>query len=516
MLGYCAENYPNTVRRAYQEGHQICSHSYDHPALTTKSDDQIRSQMRRTDAALDRILGMDFNYIVRPPYGDVNGRVLSVLGNDFNAPSIIWSVDPYDWRDRNAQTVCNRVVSGSFDGSIVLVHDIYSSTVNGILNAIDILADYGYEFVTLNELYRRRNVALVPGQNHYFCKPTGTDYGPVTQPVLAVNEAYGKKEVVMTAQPGADIYYTTDGSDPIYSTQRYTGPVLVQPGTTIRAVSAYNLNGSRSSESSVTTAVTTLQPVALSVLENRIVMNNPNEGTDLRITTDGSPVTETSPLYSEPLPLFDGMLRYRVYGPGVVGNEMQIYVTTTGNLYRDVPTTEWYADEVDRSMELGLFRGVGDYCFAPRTPVNRAMFVTVLYRLMESCGADVSYETGAEFPDAPRGWYTDALSWAAENEIVKGYADGSFGPEQEITREEMCVMLSRALQWYGYSLPEGSPEFTDMESISFWSLADVIAMTGAGLLQGYEDGSFRPQQTASRAEAATILLRAYDALQSES
>ncbi len=515
MLGSCASNYPSVVRRAYEEGHQICSHSYDHPALTTKSNDQIIWQMNKTDSILDGILGMDFTYTIRPPYGDVNSRVISLLGQQYNSPSVIWSVDPYDWRDLNSYTVANRVVSGSFDGSIVLVHDIYGTTVTGILSAIDTLKSYGYEFVTLSELFRRRGKELTPGEKIYYCKPTGTDLGPVEVPKIYEVDSYGSRNVVMTAQEGASIYYTLDGSNPIYTTQKYTGPMQVAPGTRIRAVAAYNLNGSRGSEVTFTASTApVLQPVEIEILNDKVVMHNPNPNTDIRYSVDKSLADGNSMIYTDPVELFDGMIRYRVMGPGVTGPEESIYVTTNGNLFRDVPTDEWYAPTVDRAVTEGLFNGMGHYTFAPSMSINRAMFITVLYRLIEKLGVDMSYETPASYPDATEAWYADALSWGTEQGIVNGYTDGSFKPAKEITREEMCVMLARVLQWYGYDLPEGGMAFADEEEISEWALADVLAMSGMEMILGYEDSTFRPKNTATRAQAATVLLRAYDYMQS--
>ncbi len=513
MLGSCAANYPNTVRRAYEEGHQICGHSYDHPALTTKTNEQVIWQMDKTDSILDGILGMDFTYTIRPPYGDINSRVLSVFKEKYNSPAVIWSVDPYDWQDRNSYTVANRVVSGSFDGSIVLVHDIYGSTVTGILSAIDTLKAYGYEFVTLSELFRRREKTLPAGEKVYYCKPTGTDLGPVQPPVISEVDTYGGREVVMKAQDGAAIYYTLDGSNPVYSKQRYTAPLNLAPGSYIRAVAAYSLNGSRSTEISyVTSTAPVLEPVTYEVREGRLHMNNPNTGMDLRITTDGTPVHEGSPVYTEPLDLFTGELRYRVIGSGVTGPEVKLYVTVNGNLFRDVPTEQWYAPAVDRAVTEGLFNGMGDHSFAPAKGLDRGMFITVLYRLMEKLGADVSYEAPAQFPDATEQWYADPLSWGAEQGVVNGYKDGSFAPRKEITREEMCVMLSRAFRWYGCELPQGGSDFADSEEISSWAYADVFAMSGMEMILGHEDGKFCPRNTATRAQAATVLLRAYDFL----
>ena len=510
MLGVCAYNYPSLVRRAYEEGHQICSHSYDHPALTTKTNDQVIWQMDKTDSILDGILGMDFTYTIRPPYGDINGRVLSVLGEKYQSPAVIWSVDPYDWQDQNSSTVANRVVSGSFDGAIVLVHDIYGTTVSGILSAIDTLKAYGYEFVTLNELYRRRGQELPRGESIYYCKPTGTDLGPVAAPVICEVENGGSREVVMTAQEGVPIYYTTDGSHPAYSTEKYEGPISVAPGTKVRAVAAYDLNGSRSEEATLTTSSF---PISFEVSEGKLILHNPYTDTDLRYSVDNSPVDESSTLYTVPIDLFNGILRYRVIGKDFIGPEEMIYVTQNGNLFRDVSPEEWYASSVDRAVSVGLFNGVGEYTFAPSEGLTRAMFITAIYRLMKKVEADVSYVTPANYPDAKDLWYADALSWGTEHGIVNGYTDGGFKPNKEITREEMCAMLARVLRWYGCDLPTEGITFADEVRIASWALEDVYAMSSIELIMGFGDGTFRPKNTATRAQAATVLLRAFDFLQ---
>ena len=144
MVGSSVSRYPELVKRMYQEGHQLANHSYDHPDFTGLSDSEIRSQISRTNALLDKAAGAGSTYMVRAPYGSTNSRVRSVVG----APLTYWSVDPQDWKDRNATTVKNRVVSNAHDGAIILLHDIHSTSVDGALAAIDVLLDEGYEFVT--------------------------------------------------------------------------------------------------------------------------------------------------------------------------------------------------------------------------------------------------------------------------------------------------------------------------------------------------------------------------------
>jgi peptidoglycan/xylan/chitin deacetylase (PgdA/CDA1 family) len=506
MQGWRAEMFPSTVRRVYEEGHQIASHTYDHPELTSLSNEKIKEQLQKTDKILDGHLGMDFDYMLRPPYGSTNDRVRSVIG----VPSVQWTVDPMDWDVLNAQIVCDRIVRDTFDGAIILVHDLYNPSVRGALMAMEILQERGYEFVTVQELYRRRGVSMRNGAEHYSCKPTGVDYGPVETPVITVNGGYGGKVVSMTAQSGAKIYYTTDGSDPIFHGKLYTGSFPVEHDMTVKAVAAFNLNGSRSAVVSQTMDTFVAAPPVLTVSDGMIRLDNPNEGTDIRYTVDGTSVTADSLLYVDGIAFFDGELRYRVMGVGVHSTEERIYVTSDGNLYRDVPTAEWYADEINRSVNLGLFKGVGDYKFEPETSLTRAMFVTLLYRLAGLKGADVSYETPADFADATAAWYADSLSWGQEKGIVKGYGDGNFLPDHAISREEMCVMLARTLTVLGAELPEGELTFTDSTSVADWALEAVAGMSALGIVQGYEDNTFRPAGTALRAHAAALLLRTYE------
>lgn len=506
VQGWRVETYTNTLRRTYEDGHQIASHTYDHPYLTSLSDEKIRWQLDKVDGMLDELLGRDFQYMVRPPYGACNDRVRSLL----NAPSIMWSVDPRDWEVQNAQTICDRVVSQTTDGSIVLFHDLTNSSVRGALMAIEILQERGFECVTVSELYRRRGVTMQNGVDYYSCRPTGVDYGAIQPPVIEVVGSYGGKQVSILAQQGAEIYYTTDGTDPLYYGKLYTGSFEVDRNMTIKAIAAFCLNGARSEAVTQSVTITVAQPPVLTVSDGMIWMDNPNEGTDIRYTVDGTNVKADSNLYADGIPCFDGELRYRVMGSGTYSWEERIYVTADGNLYRDVPTAEWYADEINRSVNLGLFKGTGDYKFEPETSLTRAMFVTLLYRLAALKGADVSYETPADFADATEEWYADSLSWGQEKGIVKGYGDGNFRPDNAISREEMCVMLARTLAHLGAELPESELAFEDRDAVSEWAVEAVAGMSLLGIVQGYEDNTFRPAGTALRSHAAALLLRTYE------
>ena len=97
------------------------------------------------------------------------------MRNAAQAPLINWSVDPEDWKYHNADTVCRNIVSGSYDGAIILVHDIYKTSVDGALAAIDQLLAQGYEFVTVRDLLLRRGIRPEAGVMYYDAKNTGVN-----------------------------------------------------------------------------------------------------------------------------------------------------------------------------------------------------------------------------------------------------------------------------------------------------------------------------------------------------
>ncbi len=504
MLGQCAENYPETVRRVFREGHQLAQHTYDHPTLSTKSDDEVRWELNKTDKILNGHLGLELSYLLRPPYGDYNSHTLTLI----NRPAIIWSVDPLDWKYRNAQTVRKNIVADAFDGAVVLVHDIHATSVDGALMAIDDLLDEGYEFVTVNELFRRRGVSLNNGSTYHSCKPTGTDLGPVQKPVVAVKAVYGGYRVSLSAPSGAKVYYTTDGSDPMLGGKLYTDSLPMTQGQSIKAVAAYNRNGSCSAVLTQTMPTVALSDLSIRVENGKIVFSNPNENTDIRFTTDGSLPGAASTCYAAPLPCGDGVVRYRIMGDGVNSGVQTIYCTQRGNLFFDVPNTAWYFHNVDEAVTLGLFKGTDLYRFSPEESVTRGMFVTVLYRLAKQGGFDTAVSGTAVFNDVRTGaYYTDAVTWAAKNDIVRGYENNTFRPERSISREEMCVMLERALQAFSYPLTRGDITYRDKDEIAGWAYESVEKLSSLDIIRGDQNHDFAPSDLATRAQSATVFLR---------
>ena len=162
VLGTQVRIQSETVQRMFREGHQIGNHTWDHPNLTRMSDDQIRAQLQQTDNLIAQIIGESTPFL-RPPYGAYNDRVLAASG----LPIIFWSVDPLDWKDRDASTVAARIVDAPA-GAIILAHDIHKSTVDAVPAIIAALKNRGIHMVTVTKLFEPQTLHA---QNVYINQP---------------------------------------------------------------------------------------------------------------------------------------------------------------------------------------------------------------------------------------------------------------------------------------------------------------------------------------------------------
>lgn len=178
--------------------------------------------------------------------------------------------------------------------------------------------------------------------------------------------------------------------------------------------------------------------------------------------------------------------------------------------FTDVSRSDWYYQFVDYVTSKGYFNGVADKTFAPADNMTRAMFVTVLFRFH---GAKGDRSQSAFTDVAPGEWYTDAINWAAANRIVDGVGDGKFAPNDPITRAQMCTMIERYLALYKkawkVTLPEtGSVSvMVDESAIPAYALAAVKQCQRHGLVNGFEDGTFRPNDLSTRAQVAAVIYR---------
>ena len=147
------------VLRMEAEGHQIGIHTYDHVTLTGLNKADFDAQVDKTRQMLKKILGHN-DFLLRPPYGLYDQGVK----NKAECPIILWSIDPKDWGDKNADRETAQIVSEARDGAIVLMHDIYPASVEAALRVVDALHKQGYLFVTVEQLFAARGIELKPGE----------------------------------------------------------------------------------------------------------------------------------------------------------------------------------------------------------------------------------------------------------------------------------------------------------------------------------------------------------------
>lgn len=145
LIGQQIEDNAALVTRMAEEGHQIGNHTWSHQRLDGAHPDEAAQEVERTEAALEALLGGG-EYWLRPPYGQVSEDAA------FGVPLVKWSVDPRDWESRNADKVTQAILEHVEPGSIILLHDIYPTSVDAALRVVDRLQGEGYWFVTVEEL----------------------------------------------------------------------------------------------------------------------------------------------------------------------------------------------------------------------------------------------------------------------------------------------------------------------------------------------------------------------------
>ncbi|WP_296665086.1 polysaccharide deacetylase family protein [Demequina sp.] len=161
MVGKNATANPAVVKRIAEDGHALGNHTWDHPQLTRLSASEVRKEIERTSDAIEAAAGVRPT-LLRPPYGATNGTVADVAA-ELGMPQILWDVDPEDWKDKNSDTVRERVLGNAHRNAIVLSHDIHSTTRNAYAAIIDSLISDGYTLVTVPDLLDD----LEPGKKYF-------------------------------------------------------------------------------------------------------------------------------------------------------------------------------------------------------------------------------------------------------------------------------------------------------------------------------------------------------------
>lgn len=163
-------------------------------------------------------------------------------------------------------------------------------------------------------------------------------------------------------------------------------------------------------------------------------------------------------------------------------------------------TGHWAGNNINKLVKTGVISGYTDGTFKPDKTINRAEFVTIIVRAFK-----LQPKAGKVFADTANHWAKDSIATAAAYGIVNGYNSTKFGPDDNITREQMAVILDKALKLNNAA---GGKNFTDQAKISTWAKDAVARVNQNGIFAGYPDNTFKPKASATRAEAASVILSA--------
>lgn len=159
LIGLNVDGNEDLILRMDREGHQIGIHSTNHKTLAGLNKADFYEEVGALRLRLETLLGHN-SLLLRPPYGLIDAGVQRMA----DAPIILWSIDPEDWSDEDTDRQVDHIVSRAGDGDIILLHDIYSSSVDAALQVVDILLQKGFYFVTIDELFAAKGIELEKGK----------------------------------------------------------------------------------------------------------------------------------------------------------------------------------------------------------------------------------------------------------------------------------------------------------------------------------------------------------------
>ncbi|WP_165452532.1 S-layer homology domain-containing protein [Paenibacillus thalictri] len=179
--------------------------------------------------------------------------------------------------------------------------------------------------------------------------------------------------------------------------------------------------------------------------------------------------------------------------------------TSDAKKFNDVKEDDWFYKGIQFMSEKGLMVGSSDSSFSPNQNTTRAMLVTILHRLEGTPSASESGFTDVKADT----WYSDAVAWASSNNVISGYGNGLFGPNNDISREQLCTILYNYAKLKGYDISntKNVNAFTDGNNVSSWAKEPMEWAIGSGLISGYENNVLAPGDTATRAQLSTIIQR---------
>lgn len=169
VLGSNAKEYPDVVKREYESGMEVGTHTYSHTQLTTLTGDALDKEVSDSVDAIEKADGAK-PALMRPPYGSYNKEVLATV-KEHGLCCVNWSLDTEDWKTKNADATYKMVMT-AVDGDVVLLHDIHEYNVDAVKRFVPDLIEKGFQLVTVSEMYEARGETLDPGTVHFRTDPT--------------------------------------------------------------------------------------------------------------------------------------------------------------------------------------------------------------------------------------------------------------------------------------------------------------------------------------------------------
>ena len=221
------------------------------------------------------------------------------------------------------------------------------------------------------------------------------------------------------------------------------------------------------------------------------------EKTMLQTSATAQDTTFTAPHFSNYALAYDSTL------PGTCAKDETCPLTS----FTDLDAAAWYHDGIHWALDQGIMNGVGNGKFAPSAALSRAMIVTMLWRM----AGEPVVNYAMRFEDVPSDvWFTEAVRWAASEGIVEGYSAERFGPNDPATREQLAAILYRCAKrnGQGFTGTWAFPlTFDDASDVSAWATEAMCWMIMQGVIQGTGNNMLTPKGKATRAQAATMLMR---------
>ena len=297
---------------------------------------------------------------------------------------------------------------------------------------------------------------------------------------------------------------TLNKNDPVQILESVTGETVTAEGqTTDQWYSVVTALGQKGYVISLyVEQESSLSAPVFTVSDSGDLIISAGEGCDIRYTTDGTRPTGESTPYTGPISVSGTYRAVAVKDDWT--SPMSVVTFAGGTLFTDFTDQDWYFEHIDQAVSLGLFSGQGSGTFAPTTTITRAEFATALANL---AGVDLSdYQGTSSFSDVGNAWYNGAVNWASSQKIMSGMGDGTFRPQDPITREQICVAVAN---YAGLTYNGGSSAFADDSSIASWAKNAVYACRDLGIISGMGYNTFAPKDNAQRAQACVVILKSY-------